>query len=331
MPNGLGQIGVVPNNTTVQGILKNGEVEGITNSSWNPRTGGQSTSTFKGSQAQITALAVDCQAIGFEYKIMGGHVWTLEVTFPTDILVNDINNEPDPIPIWELEYQPITIGLYDVKDRPFLSSLNGQIRRAIEDKLKDNNDSSLENLFSATSDPSLLSQKLNAWTAYKLRLNQVEGKRYFVPVLKRTAVVSNTYNGSTFASSFNPTSNLQLFTTPELTSNLNASTSNPLGAIPPVIQNLLPSSMLLTDSTSNSAQTIQAINQSGYGLDSNQLVTFVGWLQFPPTCRSLTLNKVQFQQEWLFFRWSAGQWGLYDPQNAGNVSPTPDANLIVIA
>lgn len=70
----LGEIGQVPNNSILQGIIKNAEVTGIVTSTWNPRSGGTSKVIVKGTQSQITSLAQECQAAGLEYNIAGGHI-----------------------------------------------------------------------------------------------------------------------------------------------------------------------------------------------------------------------------------------------------------------
>jgi hypothetical protein len=59
----------------------------------------------------------------------------------------------------------------------------------------------------------------------------------------------------------------------------------------------------------------------------SQINTFVGWLQYPIEIQTLTLQKVQATQSWVFNQWSFGDYGLYDAANPTNQFIDPSTRV----
>ena len=302
-----GEIGYVENNSVLQGIIKNAIVDGITTSTWNPRTGGTSKTVFKGTQQQITDLANECQTTGFEYSIAGGHIWTIEVTYPVDVIINGINppfTEPDPIATWELSYQPFEKGILELADRAVVNVLSQNTKDQIELKMKEPNNSSMP----PWADDDVINYA-QATVVYRLKRSGVEAKQGWVHSLKKTVIVSNnkpysipnTYNGKLFLKS-------------EIKSTYSDTESNPLSKIPSVIYTNMPDTLTTVNYNGVAPNYVATVTTNGYVMDKNGLVSFIGWLEYPPEYQMISLLKVSISQHWIFNQWSAGpQWGLYDP------------------
>ena len=310
-------LGEAPNNTIAQGIINNAIVQGITTSKWNIRSGGDSQTIFKGTQDQIVAAAQSCQRLGYEYSIIGGHVWSITITFPVDIVVNSLNSEPTPLTIWELTFVPIKQNTLEASDRVFISRLSTATKHAISKQLNLNTNVSPVELLGTDQKVSGKAPGLSAEIAYKLKQIGVEGRNIFVPTLKRSAIMSNKYVPNTTANIINQqapwdqTTNGKLFTTTELIQKY-ATTGNPFQNMPTFIQKQLPSTIIC--SQFKSVGTLDTISPMyGYTIDGNGIVTFVGWLEYPPEYQTISLTKVQATQHWQFQKWSAGTYGLYDP------------------
>jgi len=304
-------LGIAPNNTTFKGEVNIDSIKGITTSEWNPKTGGLSNTKFVGTQAEIISLANQCQTKGYEYKISGGAKWTIDVTYPVDIIVNSINAEPVPLTIWEFAYQQVDQNLYECKDRIIAGSLNSSDILAIDNKLRSN-----ENLTSIPySDPN---NSGFGTIVYNLKKSGVEGRQKFIPILKRTIVTSNNNVGNI---SLNTGYTSQLFTTPALLATYNNSI-NPLSNMPLSITNQLPTSLPITYYPNGTATSpVTATAASGFIFDYATLLSyFVGWLQYPIEIQTISINKVQISQYWIFNQWSAGKYGLYDNANVSNNS-----------
>lgn len=307
----MGELGTVPNNSILQGAINAAPIKGVTTSAWNIRTGGLSKTVYKGTQDQITQIALDCQSKGYEYTITGGHVWTLEITYPVDIIVNSLSSEPDPVPIWEVSVQKRLQGLFELRDRPFIAALNASLKASIEEQLKNPTDTTLADL--KLSDDDIR----NVYTAYKLKAAGVEGKPLFMPTLKRTWVTSNKYSVAT-----NSKYDLKLFNKTDLVNYINNNAKTTLAQLPQAIINMLPESQSEYDNNG----TLLG-NQIGYNNYTGDFSTFVGYLQMPASVQTLSLNKVQWSQEWIFNKWSAGIWGLYDTFN-NQAAQRPDPALM---
>ncbi len=314
----LGQIGQEPNNSVLQGIIKNAEVEGITTSTWNTRSGGTSKTVFKGTQSQITSLAQAVQTDGWEYSITGGHIWTLEVTFPWDIITNANEGESNPLYTWELINQPFEKDIIELGDRPFNSNLSIPTIQQIEKVLKE--PEGQEQPYLAVD---LVNNggadALNAQVAYQLKRIGIHGRQQIVQTLKRTMVVSNQYNLAYLL--IKTIYDYQIFTKDQLLSTYN-NNANVLNNIPSVITLSMPDQLSVQQYNQSSPQLV-----SGWCMDKKGIVTFIGWLQFPAEIQMVSLNKVQIVSKWTYNQWSAGPYGLYDPI-AGN-GPSPNPNLVL--
>jgi hypothetical protein len=298
-----GAVGQEPNNSKLQGIIKNAPVPGITTSTWNPRSGGSSKTTFKGTQDQITDLARTFKQNGYEYAVTGGHIWTLEVTYPWDIIVDNTEVESNPFYIWELVNLPFEKDIYDCNDRAFIAALPYTTKNRIDRNLK-SNDPTAAAWDETVTDSSIM---VNAWVTQALKRAGVRGRQSLVQSLKRTVVVPLNYNVSSI---IRPDFDLKVMTKSELLTYYND--AQPLNNVPLSIQSAMPSTLPLTPLDSPTQPV------SGYSMDKNGINTFVGYLQYPPEFNMISNLKVQVTQHWVFNAWSAGAWGLYDPANSAN-------------
>lgn len=310
----LGAIGQVPNNSILQGTIRNNLVEGNTTSTWNARSGGTSKTVFKGTQAQITALAQDAKASGWEYNIVGGHIWTLEVTFPWDIIVDQTEAQSNPLYVWELVNTPFERDIMELTDRPFIAALSVQTKDTIDLKLKTNNRTAPAY---APNDSNNLNVMVDATVAHALKRSGVRGKQSIVQSLRRTVIVGNRFDSTNLVDA---SLNFKVMTKSALLAKYNAN-ANPLNNIPQVLVGAMPETLPLKVYQSPGNYT--TTNVSGYSMDQNGINTFVGYLQYPPEYHMISVNKVQITQHWVFNQWSAGTWGLYDayPNNSGEHNP----------
>jgi hypothetical protein len=314
----LGAIGQVPNNTTFQGIIKQAIVEGITTSTWNPRSGGTSKTIFEGNQAQVTDLAQQSQAAGYEYSIVGGATWKLEVTIPWDIIVNGTEGESDPLFVWEMVNTSYQRDILECTDRPFNYTLTQLSKDKIAAKLK----APVGNTITPFDINETEENIINATVLYNLKRIGVNGRAASLQTLRKTMIVSNNFIRK--SSLIDPTSDFKIFTKTQLLAKYN-DTEPILSQIPDVIINALPSFILLTPWDSKTP-----IATTGYSMDYNGIVTFVGYLQMPAEYQMISLQKVQITQNWVFNQWSAGPWGLYDPVDTSLQSPDPNWTLSLI-
>ena len=320
----LQSLGEAPNNSVFQGIVKNAVVRGITTSKWNVRSGGDSQTVFKGTQDQIVDVANSCQNLGYEYSIQGGHVWTITIMFPVDIIVNSLNQEPSPLTIWELNYHPVRQNLFEANDRLFVGKLSDKTKRNIDNSIKSYSVSKVDSTLVDISDSNR--PYLSSVIARNLKRINVEGKNLFVPTLKRSAIFSNASNPTdapigTFAP-WNSDTNGGLWTTAQLIKEY--STSLPqFQQIPQFIQDQLPETLPATIWVAVGSPVFNE-DVIGYSMDQNGIVTFVGWLEYPVEYQTISLNKVQASQQWQFQKYSAGKYGLYDPNSTEGSAPEPN-------
>lgn len=313
----FGDIGVVPNHSLLQGAIKLGEITGVTTSNWDPRTGGSSTTVFTGTQDQITSLAEDCQTAGFAYRITGGHIWKMEVTFPVDIIVNALTDEPPPISFWELANHTIDRNILELTDRPLISTLSTDTKQLIELLLKNPWDTATAPV--ASGDEKNI---INATIALNMKRIGVEGRLTAIPTIKRTVIFSNYFdlNDVEGWGAGAITNNLRVFSTDELLSNYNI--GNPLSRMPNFIENQLPDGLILYDVNANTTA-----ERRGFATSKGGIVTFVGWLQYPIDTQQISLQKCQATQTWVFNNWSCGKFGLYDTLNKLDGPDPHDAAL----
>ena len=315
----LGEIGVVPNNSVLQGVIKLAEVTGTVTSTWNPRSGGNSKIIVKGTQVQITSLAQECQAAGLEYNITGGHIWTIEIIYYIDIVTNQFDHEPAPISFWEMNYHQIDRSILELTDRPFIAALKSSSKIAIENALKNTIPSA-----KAPVGPDDTIHSREAKLTYNLKLIGIEGRAQFVPTIKRTAIMSTGYNLSNVAGWNNSFLNSTVMSTSDFLRRYNV--GNPLGTVPAFIQSQLPYTLDVYDVRDDTTK-----KRSGFTISKDGIVTFIGWLQFPIDTQQIAINKVQATQTWVFNQWSAGSFGLYDVlDDAGFPLADPDPRPYII-
>ena len=312
-------VGTSPNNTIALGIINNGAIPGPTTSRWNVRTGGESQTSYVGSQPQITGIGVQCQNQGYEYHIQGRHKWTITITFPVDIIVNGFDaGEPPPLTIWEINYQPSKQNLFEATDRPFIAKLGQTTKDKIDQQMRQ--PVTITAGFTGDSDPL---PALSAHVAYNLKRINVEGKNLFVPTLKRSIVMSNGFSPNTTnvpiygthpQAPWDLSTRGQLFRTQDLVGKYGPVSLGPFQAIPPFIVAQLPTTIPLRywKFTGTGKLIPNPLPVSGWSVDTNGIVTYVGWLEFPPEYQTISLTKVQASQQWQFNKWSAGDYGLYD-------------------
>lgn len=283
-----------PSNTKIQGLLKAEAVKRQIISTFNPRTGGQTKETFEGTEDEIVALATQAQQLNLEYTVSSGHVWTLEVTYPYSIAVNGINQDPDPIPMWELGYYPYEKNVLECNDRPFIAKLSGDTKKKIEEKLRN---------------PSLIFPfSIDAMIAYNMKVLDLS-KQDFVYTLKRSVIVPNNWKSEFW----NNNNTLKIFKTKDLLA-VYASGNN---AMPEVMINALPRTAKMWNATSGTfiflGEGTHAMS-AVYFIDPRTGITYsAGWLEYPLDMQYVSLNKVQLSQSWVWNVWSSGNKGLYYP------------------
>lgn len=312
----LGAIGTVPNNSIIQGAMKLGIVDGVTTSTWNPRSGGTSKTIFYGTQAQVTALAQDAKTDGWEYNIQGGEIWTLEVIFPWDIVVDQNESQSNPLFVWEMVNTPFDRDIFDCTDQKFIAELSTFTKDQIDLKIRNNDTNSPAWAEQDRNNPAI---RTDATVAYNLKRAGVRGKQGTVQSLKRTLIIPNDFDFTGFwisAADGKVMSKTTLI-------GLSNPTGNVLNDIPDIITNAMPSG-LFTNVYGNPAPT--TFVPEGFSLDKNGINTFIGWLQYPPEYRMVSNSKVQVTTIWVFNKWSAGNWGLYTAY-PGGVGTDPSAAL----
>ena len=304
----------IPNASVFRGIINNQYVKGVVSVSWNSRSGGTSKIVFKGPQEHIIPVAELAKQGGYEYSMNSGHIWTLEVTFPFDVVTEGDTGESIPLWTWELINTPFEKDILECGDRPFNLNLSIDTVRAIEQKLKNPDNGQppytiidVNNGFSA----------VNAQVAYTLKSIGVHGKQNSLQTLRRTMIISNFYDATDLIQNVD---DYLLFTTDEWLDVYN-SDANPLNHLPEPIVNVIPYTATVNHWDNNA---ITQVDISGYNMDGKGIVTFIGWLQFPAEFQMISVNKVQVTQHWVFNQWSAGPWGLYDTANDALQSPNPN-------
>jgi len=317
-------LGNAPTSTTFRGAVNIDGVKGITSSNGNAKTGGISTQHWEGTQAQMMYGAQQAETLGYEYELKGGATWTLDVTYPVDIILHGINSQPVPIAIWELSYQQIEQSLYNAKDRIFIGKLSPQDIRNIDAKLRNPTNTSLTPYDLETNDDI-------GTVTYNLKQAGVEGRVLFIPILKRTIIVSNNYDISTIPpiGNWSDKNAGKVMLTSELL-NLYNNAPNPL------------SNLSATDVT-QLTQNHTTLNVGRYDVNGNYFNTpvmgpvfdceslinsYVGWLQYPIENQTLSVHKKQYSQQWIFNQWSFGTFGLYDSIDNNAGEKIPDVSLI---
>jgi hypothetical protein len=298
----LGAIGVVPNKTVFNGIIKEAYVAGRVSGKWDATTGGDSKIDLKGTQAQIMEIANWCQEFGYPYEFKGGAVWTITVAFPLDVVTNNVDDEPDPVPRWELDWHPFEPNIMTLKDTPLVSVLSTQTKNNIEKALK--NPGMKWQVASGNE-----SAFVQAGIVHDLKQIGVDGKVKFRPILKRTIICSNAFNPE-----WGIDTSGEIFTTAELINTYGQGEG--IRAMPQGILQRLPTSITMYNSDGTVA------HPTDYFMTSDGIVVFVGWLEYPPRQQTINVYKQEVSQQWVFDAWSTGPWGLY-PTAFAHTSPDP--------
>jgi hypothetical protein len=297
----LGSIQEVQNSSVLQGIIKNALVTGVTTSTWNAQSGGTSRTVFKGTQEKITALAQEAKLSGLEYSISGGHIWTLEVSFPYDIIADQSERGSQPPWTWELINTQQTQDLWECNDRRFVTQLSTKQQEEVDKRFR--NGSTTAKSWNTIPDQS---NKVNAQVAFNLKRLGIRGKQIVSPTLKRTIMVPRSEFDATSLKIF-PFNSLKVMTKSELLSIYSNNTWT-LNNIPNLIIKAMPYKFEVNTYT-NPNNTVEI---SGPSMDKNGINTFVGYLEYPPEYNTVSVSKIQITQHWVFNKWSFGWWGLYD-------------------
>lgn len=315
----IGAIGQEPNNSVLRGIIQNSTIPGITTSTWNPRSGGTSKTVFKGKQDQITDLAKQFKSQGIEYSVAGGHIWTLEVTYPWDLIVDNTEIESSPLVTWELVNLPFEKDMWECSDRYFIGLLSADTKNNIDLNLKSNSKTNAAWLAPQdTTQPNATEIMGSALVAQNLKKSGVRGKQSVVQSLKRTVIVPTYTLTGTNSLLVSSDSDFTVFTKGELLAYLNSSDGgNPLNQIPSLISNKMPSKLWVMPKGSTTP-----VLTEGMTFDKNYINTFIGYLQYPSEYSMVSNLKTQITQHWVFNQWSAGSWGLYDT-HGGDIGTNP--------
>ena len=314
----------IPNNSILKGIINNGYVTGITTTSWNARYGGLSKIVFKGTQDQLRLLAAMAKDGGYEYNLVGGHIWTLDITFPFDVILEGDTGKSNPLFTWELVNNPFEKDILELGDRPFNNNLSSDTVKAIENKLKNpENGQPPYTVIDANNGDAAI----NAMTAYNLKSIGVHGKQTSLQTIRKTMIVSNQFDPTTITNFTYPQYDYKVFTTVQWRQTYD-SNSKDLNLVPLPMDSALPLNLTVSKwNIGSNPPTATLTSVAGWNMDQKGIVTYIGWLQFPPEYQMVSVNKIQITQHWTFNQWSAGPWGLYDP--AVDTTPSPNPNDVL--
>lgn len=154
---------------------------------WSPSNGSFTVRTWKGTKEEIQNLIPQIIVMGYEYQVREGPLWTLVAKTPQ---ATDDNGNPEPeipIPVFELVSQRIDQNLIESTANfvRFLSPATLQrIRTAIRD---DEGPGFLTGSFPTPQ------EKERAADVYLHYQSGVQTVPYYLPVLRKTYVVSNQY------------------------------------------------------------------------------------------------------------------------------------------
>jgi hypothetical protein len=153
---------------------------------WSPANGYYTARTFKGTQSEIQNILPQLVALGYEYQVKEGPLWTCVAKTPQKI-ENETPVEEVPIPVFELVSQRLDKPLLE-SDCPFVTSLPPaliqQMRTAIRD---DEGPTFLSGSFASTA------ERIQAADVYIHATTGAPTYPYYLPVLRKTFVVSNQY------------------------------------------------------------------------------------------------------------------------------------------
>lgn len=248
-----------------------------------PRNGDTTTITGTATnQAAAVTQATYYRNLGWSVAVKQagkGDLWNVTATYNADIITDPYELR---VPDFQWEIQPHTIekNIFECTDRPFIKDLSTVTKALIEAAAKYANKDNIPQLTEkTTAQVKLLPQ---AKILYNLKVIGVDAKQIFTTSVKRTITVSTRFNASWEL----------LFNDMVLSKSFLAGRY----AVPLWIQRLMPESDI----------EIQA--------DTNGVETFWGYLENAPAYQSVSRNRVQISQEWVYNKWSAGDNGLYTVQ-----------------
>jgi hypothetical protein len=247
-------------------------VEGPINITFQPGKGGTTTRTFTGNETNIRSQATLLAAEGFSTNMTGGPVWTLTAT-----LSGDVENQPTPQ--WEIIPHEVERDILECTDRPFIQSLTSTTKDLIEYAIKN----PLNHVgLTADGAEADATQFANAWLVYTLMRAGVTARQEFTIAVKRTITVSLQYNPTWSIANVG-----KIFSRAGL-----------IGAygIPTNVAALLP---------------VGGSSIENAGSAVSPLYVFYGFLEQYPNIVTVSGNKLQISQTWIYNRWSAGDSGLY--------------------
>jgi hypothetical protein len=325
----------IPNDSIMHGIINNEYVTGVTTVSWNARSGGISKIVFKGTEYQLTQLANMARNGGYEYDLSGGHIWTLNITFPFDIILDGDSGETNPLFTWELINTPFEKDILELGDRKFNNKMSADTVKAIDNKLNNPNNGQYPFDIQAANNGYAA---VNATVAYRLKSIGVHGEQTSLPTIRKTMIVSNFLSPS--SELIYPELDWKIFSTKQFLNQYHYANynGNRLNQIPQIMKDALPTSMTVNQWFNND-QSQKYISDDNFSennyphtwnMDGKGIVTYIGWLQFPSEYQMVSVNKIQITQHWVWNQWSAGDWGLYDPVDGSGDSPNPNDVLMLI-
>jgi hypothetical protein len=247
-----------------------------------PRNGDTTTITATATtQAQAVAQTLYYRNLGWSVAVKQagkGDLWNITATYNADLITDPLEQRVPDFQ-WEIQPHSLDVPIFDCTDRPFISGLSTVTKGLIEEANKNSRDG-YPQLTEATADQ--VAQLPNAIAVLSLMKDGCDTKQLFTTSVKRSITVSTRFNASW-----------------ELIYNDMVLTKSFLAnhyAVPLWVQRLMPES-------DTEIQT-----------DINGKTTFYGYLENQPAYQSVSRNRVNISQEWVYHKWSAGDKGLYDVQ-----------------
>lgn len=255
---------------------------------WKIGTGGQTRRSFKGTSSEITNKANELQVLGYETEITTGPKWSLTATVNVDLTTNPngdtVNNEPEPVPQWELVPHIKEQSIYEC-ERPFVLALNSDIKACIENKLKNQQNKSIFVVPSGVTNSLLIAKALRV---YMYKQAGMEGRAINILSLKRSILVSSNYRLN-----WSINNAMKVISDSKLKA---------LYAPPTAIYNILP------DTYASTEYVYYDVNAQF----TLEIPFYYGWLEMHPSYQTVGNNKIQISQEWTYGKYTVGDNGMYD-------------------
>jgi hypothetical protein len=245
-----------------------------------PRNGDTTTVTGTAmTQADASAKATYYRNLGWSVSIKqrgAGDTWTVTATYNSDV-ITDPTEVRIPDTQWEVLSSDFQSNILESTDRAFIKDLSTQTKTRIEAAIKLGLPQDNVPQLTTVAD---VAQLPNALALYNLMRIGVDCRQNFTTLLKRTVTVSTRFNIS-----WSLTNNDKVLSKSNLANSY---------LVPLWVQRLMP--------------------ESSYDIetDINGVARFWGYLEYQPSYQSVSGNRVQISQEWVYNNWSAGAKGLYD-------------------